>query len=81
MSTEKSKTNESKKFSHYFTNKLNTNKNIALVNLSIYYAWKKLNLHIPTINLTYLLQLGTMNLISLMNHILYLIIYKIYLNT
>ena len=39
MNTENSITNESNKFSYYFTKKLNLkdpNKNIALVNLSIY---------------------------------------------
>ena len=45
MSTENSKTNESNKFIHQFTDKLNlktpNNKNIGLVNLSIYYAWEK----------------------------------------
>ena len=39
MNTEKSKTNESNKFIYQFTDKLslkNLNKNIVLVNLSIY---------------------------------------------
>ena len=44
MSTENSKTNESNKFIYQFTDKLNlktpNNKNIGLVNLSIYYTWK-----------------------------------------
>ena len=44
-------------------------KNIALANLSIYWTWK--NLHIATINLKFLLQLGMMNLICLMDHILF----------
>ena len=38
-------TNESNKFIYQFTDKLNlktpNNKNIGLVNLSIYYTWKK----------------------------------------
>ena len=41
MNTGNSKTNESNKFSYYFTDKLNLknpNKNIALINLSIYYT-------------------------------------------
>ena len=61
IKTENSKTNESKKFFYELTDKLhleNPNKNIALANLSIYYTWKTLNVHIITINLTYLLQLG-----------------------
>ena len=46
MSTESSKTNESNKFIYQFTAKLNlktpNNKNIRLVNLSIYYTWKNI---------------------------------------
>ena len=42
--TENSKTNASNKFIYQFTNKRNlktsNNKNIVLVNLSIYYTWK-----------------------------------------
>ena len=40
-----SKTNESNKFMYQFTDKLNLknpNKNMALANLSIYYAWKNI---------------------------------------
>ena len=43
MNTENSNSNESNKFIYEFTDKLNlknANKNIALVNLSIYYTWK-----------------------------------------
>ena len=43
MNTENSKTNKSNKFSYDFTDKLNfeySNKNIVLVNLSIYYIRK-----------------------------------------
>ena len=46
MNTENSKTNESNKFIYQFTDKLNlktpNNKNIELVNLSIYYTWKNI---------------------------------------
>ena len=46
MNTENSKTNESNKFIYQFTDKLNlknqNNKNIGLVNLSIYYTWKNI---------------------------------------
>ena len=83
INTENSKTNESNKFFYDFNDKLNLknpNKNIALVNLSIYYTWKTSNLHTTTINLKYLLQLRMMNLIFLIDHILYLIC-KIILNT
>ena len=45
MNTMNSKTNESNKFMYQFTDKLNPknpNKNMALANLSIYYAWKNI---------------------------------------
>ena len=46
MNTENNKTNESKRFIYQFTDKLNlttpNNKSIGLVNLSIYYTWKKI---------------------------------------
>ena len=74
MNTENSKANESNKFIYYFTDKpkSKSNPNIALVNLSIYYTWIKiLNLHLAKINLKFLLQLGMMNLISLMEQILF----------
>ena len=45
MNTENSKATESNKFIYQFSEKLNlktrNNKNIGLVNLSIYYTWKK----------------------------------------
>ena len=57
--TENSKTNGSNKFIYQLTDKLNlntpNNKNIRLVNLSIYYTGKTLNQHITKINLKYLL--------------------------
>ena len=50
MNTENSKTNEPHRFRLTLANKLNLkgpNKNMALVNLSIYYTWKHLlNLHV-----------------------------------
>ena len=45
LNTENGRTNESNKFLHEFTNKLNLknpNKNIALANLSMYYTWKNI---------------------------------------
>ena len=46
MNTKNCKTNESNKFIYPFTDKLNlttqNNKNIELVNLSIYYTWKNI---------------------------------------
>ena len=63
MNTENSKTNESNKVIYQFTDKLNlknpNNKNIRLVNLSIYYTWKniisaynnnKFKISVPTSN-------------------------------
>ena len=62
MSTFNSNTNESNSFVYQFTDKLNLknpNKNIALANLSIYYAWRnikteynnnKFKIHAPTWN-------------------------------
>ena len=46
MNTKNSKKNESNKFIYQFTDKINlknpNNKNIILVNLSIYYTWKNI---------------------------------------
>ena len=47
MNTLNSRTNKSNRFVYQFTDKLNLknpNKNIALVNLSIYYTWKNIKL-------------------------------------
>ena len=74
MNTENSKTNGLHRFRLTLTDKLNLkdpNKNMALANLSIYYIWKTFNLHIAITNLKYLLQLGIMNFICLMDHILF----------
>ena len=46
MNTENSKTNEPHRFKLDLTDKLNlknSNKNMALANLSIYYTWKNIN--------------------------------------
>ena len=71
MNTLNSKTNESNKFLHQFTDKLNlknSNKNIALANLSIYYTWKnikseynnnKVKISAPTWNDTFDLPVGS----------------------
>ena len=82
MNTLNSKTNESNKFVYQFTDKLslkNSNKNMELANLSIYYTWKN-SLNIATINLKFLLQLGMMPSIYLMDLILFMT-YRIILNT
>ena len=55
---------------YQFTEKLNiktpNNKNIGLVNLSIYYSWKNIKFHTTTINSKYLLPLGMIDLNCLM---------------
>ena len=66
MNTENSKTDEL----HRFRLSLVEHKNIALANLSIYHTWKNIKLHITTINLKFLIQLGMMKLICLMDLIL-----------
>ena len=74
MNTGDSKTNEPLRVRLALSDKLNLkdpNKNMALVNLSIMYTWKTLNLHIITTNLIYLPQAGMMNLIYLMDQILF----------
>ena len=74
MNTSNSKTIKSNRFFYQFTDKLNLkkpNKNIALVNLSIYFTWKTLSLNTTTTNLKFLHQLGMMNLIYLMDLILF----------
>ena len=76
MNTLTSKTNKPNRLVYQFTDKLNLtnhNKNIALANLRNYYTWKKLNRNTTTTNLTFLHQLGMMNLICPMDLILFLI--------
>ena len=82
MNTEDSKTNESHIFKLDLADKLNLKnpkKNMALVNLSIYYTWKSIKSEYNSINLKYLLQLGMKLLNNLMVLILFLI-FKITLN-
>ena len=73
MGTKNSETNEPHRFRLSLADRLNLknpDKNMALANLSIYYTLKTLSLHITTINFKkYLLQLGMMNLICLMDRI------------
>ena len=75
MNTKNSKTNEPHRFKLDLADKFNLKnpkKNIALVNLSIFYTWKNIKSEYKKINLKYLL-------IYLMVHIL-LTIYRITLN-
>ena len=72
MNTLNSKTNESNRFIYQFNDKFNLknpNKNMALVFII---HGKTLNVNATTANLRFLLQLGMMNLISLMDLILFL---------
>ena len=73
MNTENGKTNEPHRFKLDLADKLNLKnpkKNIALVNLSIYYTWKNIKQNITTINLRFLHQLGVKLLIYVMVYIL-----------
>ena len=73
MNTENSTTNEPHRFKLDLADKRNLkspNKNIALVNLRIYYTWKNIKTEYNNHNLKYLLQLGMKVLIYLMVHIL-----------
>ena len=77
MNTENSKTNESNKCIYQFTDKLNlknpNNKNIGLVNLSIYYARKNIKSAYNNNKFkNILIRLGMMNLNCLMDHIQFL---------
>ena len=82
MNTLNSKTNGSNNSMYQFTDELNLknpNKNMALANLSICYTLKNIKSEYNTVNLKFLLQLGMMNLICLMEAIP-LQIYRIILN-
>ena len=83
MNTENSKTYESNKFFYKLTNNLILKTQIKTLHwlIKVFIAHgKTLNLHITRINLKFLLQLGMMNLIYLMDHILFQI-FKIILST
>ena len=85
MNTENSKTNESNKFIYQFTDKLNLknpNKNMELVNLSIYYTWKnikseynnnKFEIHAPTWNDEFNLPDGSYSVSDIQNYFEYII--------
>ena len=86
MNTENSKTNESNKFIYQFTDKLNlktpNNKNIGLVNLSIYYTWKnikseynnnKFKISVPTWNDTFDLPDGSYSIEDIQDYFEFII--------
>ena len=85
MNTKKSKTNESHRFKYDLIDKLdfkNPNKNMALVNLSIYYTWKnvksiynnnKFKISAPTWNDTFDLPDGSYNIPEIQDYFEYII--------
>ena len=82
MNTENSKRSEFGKFLYEFTDKRNfknSNKNMALANLSIYYTWKNIKSEYNNNEFKISAQLEMMNLIYPMDPILYLI-YRIILS-
>ena len=85
MNTKNSKTNESNRFKYDLIDKLdfkNPNKNMTLVNLSIYYSWKngkstynnnKFKISEPTWNETFNLLDGLYNISEIQEYIEYII--------
>ena len=85
MNTLNSKTNEPSKFLYQFTDKLNLknpNKNMALANLNIYYAWKnikseynnnKFKISAPTWNDTFDLPAGSYSVSDIQDYFEYII--------
>ena len=74
MNTKNSKTNEPNRFKYDLIEKLdlkNPNKNMALVNLSIYYTWKNVKSTYNNNKLKYQHQLGMKHLTCLMDRIIY----------
>ena len=73
MNTENGKTNESHRFRLSLVDKLklkDPNESMGLANLSIYFTWRNIKLVNTAINLKFLLQIGMINSICLMDHIL-----------
>ena len=85
MSTKNSKTNEPNRFKYDLINKLdlkNLNKNMALVNLSIYYTWKnvksiynnnKFKISAPTWSQNFDLPNGSYNIPEIQDYFEYII--------
>ena len=85
MNTKNSKTSEPNSFRYSLIDKLdlkNPNKNLALVNLSIYYTWKntksiynnnKFKISAPTWNDTFDLPDGSYNIPAIQNYLEYII--------
>ena len=85
MNTENNKTAESNRFRYNFTNKLNlknSNTNISLANISIYYTWKNIKsdyknnefkIHAPTWNETFDLPDGSYLINYIQDHFEYII--------
>ena len=85
INTENSKTNESNRFIYHFTDKVNlknSNKNITLANLSMYYTWKnvkssynnnKFKISAPTWNETFDVPDGSYSTAALQDYFEYII--------
>ena len=85
MNTKNSKTSESNKFVYHLADKLNlknSNKNMALANLSIYYMWNnikksynnnKFKISAPTWNETFDLPEGSYTIASIQDYFEYII--------
>ena len=85
MNCKNSKTNEPNRFKYYLIDKLdfkNTNTNMALANLSIYYTWKnvkliynnnKCKISAPTWNETFDFPDGSYNISEIQDYIEYII--------
>ena len=85
MNTLNNKTNKSNIFADQFTDKLNlknSNKNIALANLSIYYTWRnikseynnnKFKIHAPTWNDEFNLPSGSYSVSDIQDYFEYII--------
>ena len=85
MNTKNSKNNESHGFKYYLIDKLdlkNPNKNMVLVNLSIYYTWKnvksiyennKFKISAPTWSETFDLPYGSYNIPAIQSYLEYII--------
>ena len=82
MNTKNSKTNEPNRFKYDLIDKLGSNKNMALGNLSIYYTWKnvkstynnnKFKISAPTWNETFDLPDGSDSISEVQDHIEYII--------
>ena len=89
MNTKNSKTNESHRFRLDLADKLNPKKNMALVNLSIYYTWKniksecnnnKFKIPAPNWNETFDLPDGSSNIDDIQDYVEFIMKKHVILN-